>query len=104
MIFIETSQFTAILDNYLNDDEYRELQNYLLENPNIGAIIRGSGGIRKLRWAARGKGKSGGIRVIYYYAPTPDHIYFLTVYGKDEQENIDAATLKRLAKLLEKLK
>ncbi|MEK8017934.1 MAG: hypothetical protein VSS75_013760 [Candidatus Parabeggiatoa sp.] len=62
MIFIETSHFTAILDNYLNDDEYRELQNYLLENPNVGAIIRGSGGMRKLRWAARGKGKSGGIR------------------------------------------
>ena len=104
MIFIETSQFTATIDNYLNDDEYRELQNYLLENSNAGAIIRGSGGIRKLRWAARGKGKSGGIRVIYYWAPTPEHIYLLTVYGKGEQENIDAATLKRIAKLMEKLK
>jgi hypothetical protein len=103
MVFIETSRFTELLDNYLNDDEYRELQNYLLENPNAGVIIRNSGGIRKLRWAARGKGKSGGVRIIYYWAPIPDHIYFLTLYSKGEQENIDAATLKRIAKLLEKL-
>jgi hypothetical protein len=104
MIFIETSQFTATIDNYLSDDEYRELQNYLLENPNTGAIIRGSGEIRKLRWAARGKGKSSGIRVIYYWAPTPEHIYLLTAYSKGEPENIDATTLKQIAKLLEKLK
>lgn len=104
MIFVETSQFTALLDNYLNDDEYRKLQNSLLENPEAGVIIRGSGGIRKIRWAARGKGKSGGIRIIYYWAPTPERIYLLTLYSKGEQENIDAATLKRITKLLETFK
>jgi mRNA-degrading endonuclease RelE of RelBE toxin-antitoxin system len=104
MIFVETSPFTAQLENYLNDDEYREMQNYLLENPNAGMIMRGSGGIRKLRWAARGKGKSGGVRVIYYWANQKEHIYLLTLYSKGEQANIDAATLKRVVKLLEALK
>ncbi|MEN8217571.1 MAG: transcriptional regulator [Pseudomonadota bacterium] len=104
MIFIEMSKFTSLLDKYLNDEEYRQLQNYLLENPKAGAILRGSRGIRKLRWAARGKGKSGGVIIIYYWAEQPEHIYLLTLYSKGEQENIDAATLKRIVKLLETLK
>jgi len=104
MIFVEISKFTSLLDDYLNDEEYRKLQNYLLENPKAGVILRGSGGIRKLRWAARGKGKSGGVRIIYYWAEQPEHIYLLTLYSKGEQENIDAASLKRIVKLLETLK
>ena len=75
-----------------------------MENPKAGVILRGSGGIRKLRWAAHGKGKSGGVRIIYYWAKQAEHIYLLTLYSKGEQENIDAATLKRIAKLLETLK
>lgn len=104
MIFIETSQFTTILNQYLNDDEYRALQNYLLEHPHAGSLIRGCGGIRKLRWSAHGKGKSGGVRVIYYWAPIPEHIYLLTIHSKGEQENIDTATLKKIVKLLENIK
>ena len=64
MVFIETSLFTKLLAEYLNDDEYRGLQNHLIERPDVGAVIRGSGGVRKARWAAGGKGKSGGVRVI----------------------------------------
>jgi len=59
MIFIETSTFTKILPSYLSDDDYRGLQSYLLQKPVAGDLIRGSGGVRKIRWAKAGKGKSG---------------------------------------------
>lgn len=59
MLFIETSAFSALIEDWLSDEEYRGLQSYLMERPDAGDIIRGSGGIRKLRWAAKGKGKSG---------------------------------------------
>ena len=64
MIFIETSLFTKLLPSYLGDDDYRGLQNYLLQHPESGDVVRGSGGVRKVRWAADGQGKSGGVRVI----------------------------------------
>jgi hypothetical protein len=104
MLFVETSIFTAELPRWLSDEEYRGLQIYLMEHPDAGDLIRGSGGIRKIRWAAKGKGKSGGVRVIYYWAKVPEHIYLLTLYSKSERSNIDAATLKRIAKQLESLK
>jgi hypothetical protein len=64
MIFIETSTFTKLIGIYLSDDEYLGLQGFLLKYPDAGAIIRGTGGVRKLRWGISGKGKRGGIRVI----------------------------------------
>ena len=72
MIFIEASSFTKLLPNYLSDDEYRALQVYLMQKPDAGDLIKGSGGVRKVRWASEGMGKSGGIRVIYYWKK-PDH-------------------------------
>ena len=72
MIFIETSKFTKLLSDYLSDDEYRMLQWHLQEKPDSGDIVRGSGGVRKVRWAPEGKGKSGGVRVIYYWKKS-DH-------------------------------
>ena len=68
MVFIETSLFTKLLGDYLSDDEYAALQAHLVAYPDGGAIIRGSGGVRKIRWRSGGKGKSGGVRVIYYWA------------------------------------
>ena len=103
MLFIESSAFSALLEDWLSDEEYRGLQSYLMERPDAGDIIRGSGGIRKLRWAAKGKGKSGGVRVIYYWARAPEQIYLLTMYGKSERADIDRATLKRIAAKLELL-
>lgn len=103
MLFIETPAFSALLEDWLSDEEYRGLQSYLIERPDAGDIIRGSGGIRKLRWAAKGKGKSGGVRVIYYWAKAPEQIYLLTMYGKSEKTDIDRATLKRIAAKLEML-
>lgn len=92
-----------MLGDYLRDDEYRLLQNHLIEYPDAGDVIRGSGGVRKVRWASGGKGKSGGVRVIYYWAKADEQTFFLTLYGKGEKENLSAADLKRVVKLLEEL-
>ncbi|MFT6993126.1 MAG: hypothetical protein ACJASL_005128 [Paraglaciecola sp.] len=74
MIFIETSVFTKILPNYLSDDDYRGLQSYLLQKPDAGELVRGSGGVRKVRWAVSGRGKSGGIRAINYWKKSEHEI------------------------------
>lgn len=62
MVFVETTHFTSMVKKYLKDDEYKELQRYLMFHPDAGDLIRGSGGIRKLRWARHGMGKSRGGR------------------------------------------
>ena len=80
--FIETRLFTRLVQDYLGDDEYRRLQIALLENPEAGDIIPGSGGIRKGRWRAPGRGKRGGYRVIYYAKITQGMIWMLTMYLK----------------------
>lgn len=104
MVFVETSHFSSWILDYLNDEEYREFQTYLMENPEAGKIIRGSGGIIKIRWAWKKRGKSGGVRIIYYWAKAREQIYLLTAYSKSERETIDAATLARIAKQLEGIK
>ncbi len=104
MLFIETRRCSSLLERYLSDEEYRELQQYLLKRPDAGALIPGSSGIRKLRWAAGGKGKSGGVRVIYYWAKSRAQIYLLTVYSKGERADLGKAALKRITKNLEELK
>ena len=104
MIFVETTLFSKLLSRYLDDDEYRGLQNHLIERPDAGAVIQRSGGVRKVRWAARGKGKSGGLRVIYYWIKADEQVVFLTLYGKGEKEDLSAAELKRIVKLVEELK
>ena len=97
MEFIETSLFTRIIYDYLREDEYLGLQVYLLNHPESGKIIRGSGGARKIRWSTSGKGKSGGIRVIYNWKVSNDEIWLLTVYAKNEQETISGHILKKIA-------
>lgn len=98
MVFIETSVFTKLITRYLSDDEYIGLQkSFLLKYPDAGQIIRGTGGVRKLRWAAPGKGKRGGLRVIYYWQVSENEIWMLTVYGKSERETIPAHILKQIA-------
>lgn len=97
MIFIETSTFTKLIDSYLTDEEYLGLQKFLLNYAAAGKIIPGSGGVRKLRWAIGHKGKSGGIRVIYYWKRHDDEIWLLTVYGKSERETIPGHVLKKIA-------
>lgn len=103
MVFVETSWFSKLLGRYLGDEEYRQLQNHLIEQPGAGDIIRGSGGMRKIRWRSGGKGKSGGIRLIYYWMKSDEQIFLLAVYGKGEKETLSADDLKRIAKHLEEL-
>ena len=101
MIFIETSAFTRYLPDYLSDEDYQALQSYLMQKPDAGAIVRGSGGIRKVRWAPVGKGKSGGVRVIYYWK-RPDHeIWMLTIYSKSERPSIPSHVLKQIAEAID---
>ena len=102
--FIETPFFTRSLDRYLDDDGYRELQTYLNEHPESGKIVPGSGGVRKLRWAAVGRGKRGGLRIIYYLRLARGHIWMLTLYGKNVREDIPAHVLKALKEAIEDAK
>jgi len=103
VVFVETTLFTKLLGEYLADDEYRQLQAHLIAQPAAGAVIRGSGGVRKVRWRSGGKGKSGGIRVIYYWAVSDHHIFFLTLYGKAQKDNLSPTDLKRVVALLTEL-
>ncbi|MCB9009192.1 MAG: transcriptional regulator [Ardenticatenaceae bacterium] len=99
--FIESSIFAKYLSDYLSDDEYANLQNFLIANPEVGRIVPGSGGVRKMRWHTRGRGKSGGIRVIYYLQSRKGEIWLLTIYGKSAKENIPGHILKRLKEAFE---
>ncbi|MCY7297069.1 type II toxin-antitoxin system RelE/ParE family toxin [Alteromonas sp. a30] len=101
MIFIETSHFTKLLPDYLDDEAFRGLQSYLLQKPDAGDIVRGSGGVRKVRWAADGKGKSGGIRAIYYWKKSEDEIWLLTIYSKSERATIASHVLKQIAEAID---
>jgi len=96
--FIEAVAFTKHVYDYLSEDEYLGLQSYLILSPESGKVVPGSGGVRKIRWAISGKGKSGGVRVIYYYKKRDDEIWLLTIYGKSEVENIPAHVLRQIAK------
>ena len=104
MEFIEVPAFTSRVLRHLGEDRYAELQSHLSRHPTAGALIPGSKGLRKVRWAASGRGKRGGVRVIYYWLTADDQIMFLTVYGKGEKENLSAAELKQVVKLIEELK
>lgn len=101
MIFIETTGFTKRLPDYLKDDEYRELQNFLIEQPEAGDLIQGTGGLRKLRWNLDKKGKRGGIRIIYYIKLADEQIYFFTLYAKNEITDLSVKEKKQLKLILE---
>lgn len=101
MVFIETRMFTKLLQNYLSDDDYRGLQSYLLKKPDAGDLVRGSGGVRKIRWAPAGKGKSGGVRVIYYWKKSDHEIWMLTLYSKSEKATISGHALKQIAEVID---
>jgi hypothetical protein len=94
--FIESSVFTRVCPAYLDDDEYAELQQFLLLKPEAGQIVPGSGGVRKLRWARPGMGKRGGLRVIYYVQYEPMEFWMLTMYSKASEANIPAHLLRKL--------
>lgn len=101
-IFVELSPFQKYRSDYLTDDEYRLLQEGMLANPDAGDVIKGAGGLRKLRVAdkRRNKGKRGGLRVIYYYWVEGTQFWLFTLYDKDEMADLSSAERKALAELL----
>lgn len=98
MEFIEASAFTRYVYEYLSEDEYVGLQIYLSRHPEVGKLVPGTGGVRKVRWAISGKGKSGGVRVIYYYKRQDDEIWLLTIYSKNEIKSIPVHILRQITK------
>jgi mRNA-degrading endonuclease RelE of RelBE toxin-antitoxin system len=96
LTFVETKLFTSLVGGYLSDDEYAALQLSIAANPEAGEIVRGSGGVRKLRWSGSGRGKRGGIRVIYYLRTARGDVWMLTVYAKNEADSIPAHVLRRI--------
>ncbi|MBV9471229.1 MAG: type II toxin-antitoxin system RelE/ParE family toxin [Abitibacteriaceae bacterium] len=101
MVFLETQAFTRRVIQLLSDDEYRQLQNALVARPEAGAVIPGSGGIRKLRWGLAGRGKRGGARVIYYWAKASDQILLLFLFAKNEADDLTTTQLQQLRAVLE---
>ncbi|GMR17358.1 MAG: type II toxin-antitoxin system RelE/ParE family toxin [Gammaproteobacteria bacterium] len=99
-LFVESTLFTNLVANYLHDDEYAALQQHLLEQPTAGPVIRNSGGVRKLRWASRGKGKRGGVRVIYYVHDKAS-FWMLTIYRKGEVDSIPGPIFRQIKEVME---
>lgn len=98
MEFVAAPSFTRHLQDYLNEDQYRKLQNRLASDPEMGDVVPGSGGFRKMRWAhaRRGKGQRGGLRIIYYYFAMDRQIWLMTLYAKDEAADLTAGEKKTL--------
>jgi len=99
--FIETKLFTRLVQEYLSEEEYAKLQGFLIHNPGAGDIVPGSGGLRKLRWGGKGRGKRGGFRVIYYARTAQGQIWMLTIYPKSVTGTIPAHTLRQIRKEIE---
>ena len=98
--FRESKKFTARLLKLMSDEDYAEFQIELIDLPQAGKVIKGSGGIRKIRWAAKGKGKRGGVRIIYYFAIHKDYIFLLDIYPKNEKEDLSPFEIKSLKELV----
>lgn len=100
MIFIESFEFADKVNGYLSDENYGELQFYLVNHPESGDVIRGGGGLRKLRWATGTKGKRGGYRVIYFFHIEGENILMVDIYSKNEQEDLTREQLSYFKDLI----
>jgi len=98
--FVETKLFTQLVQDYLSDDEYAALQQFLVVNPEAGDVIPASGGVRKLRWGVAGRGKRGGLRVIYFLRRRHE-VWMLTLYAKNVADNIPAKVLKKIKEAID---
>ena len=99
--FIESAAFERMRALYLDDEEYAELQQFMILHPEAGNIVRGTGGVRKLRWRRKGTGKRGGLRVIYFLRYQPNEFWMLALYAKTRRENVPAHILKQLKEAFE---
>ena len=101
MVVIETSVFTRQVRRLLSEAGYHRLQVELALRPDLGDLIPGGGGLRKVRWARRGQGKRGGVRVIYYWAVAREQLLLLFVYGKNVRDDLTPAQLRTLRRIVE---
>jgi hypothetical protein len=99
--FVETKLFTELVLDYLSDDEYAAMQQFLVVHPEAGDVIPASGGVRKLRWGVAGRGKRGGLRVIYFLRRRNDEVWMLTLYAKNVADNIPAKVLKKIKEAID---
>lgn len=102
MVIIETKIFTKLITELFSDDEYKDLQEALINRPDLGDLIKSSGGLRKVRWNLKGTGKSGGARVIYYWVVEDNQIRMLYVYPKGKQENLSKEQVAQLKSIVER--
>lgn len=100
MEFIETPTFTRLVLELLEDEDYGKLQATLANRPDMGRIIIGSSGVRKMRWAGRGRGKRGGLRVIYYWQVADEQIWMLLAYPKNVKDDLTRDEIKQLKRLI----
>ena len=94
--FIQTKLFARLFDELFSDDDLVELERCLMENPEVGVVVAGSGGVRKMRWGALGRGKRGGVRIIYYLRLSQERVWLLTLYPKSETDSIPGRILKKI--------
>lgn len=103
LVFLEAPVFTRLLPNYMSDESYRRLQQTLLERPESGEVIPGTGGFRKIRWqdSRTNKGKRGGLRIIYYHLQEDQQIWFFTLYVKSEVTDLAEGEKRTLKQAIE---
>ena len=100
MVIFETKLFSRQIAELLDDEEYRQLQEYLCSVPDAGDLIKGSGGLRKIRWRRAGSGKRGGIRAVYYWLTNRDQLFMLAAYAKSDQADMTPKQLEVLSALV----
>jgi hypothetical protein len=101
LMFVETPLFSRLVYDYISDVEYAELQAELAQYPEAGTVVPGSGGVRKIRWGVAGRGKRGGVRVIYFARTHLGKIWMLTIYAKNETGSISSSVLRKIRQELE---
>ena len=99
----ETPEYLRRCDKLLSDGERRDVVDYLAAHPKAGDLMEGTGGVRKIRWARAGRGKSGGVRIIYYVHSEAMPLYLLTVFAKNERANLSKAERNGMAEMVELL-
>jgi mRNA-degrading endonuclease RelE of RelBE toxin-antitoxin system len=102
VMFVESRSFSRRWQKYLTEDELRDFQNYLMKFPDAGDIIKNSGGLRKIRWKLKGSGKRGGLRIIYFLRVPEQYIFLLTIYSKNEMEDLTQEEYRLLKKVVER--
>jgi mRNA-degrading endonuclease RelE of RelBE toxin-antitoxin system len=101
VVIVETGSFTTRIRILLREDDYRHLQAMLAGRPDAGALIPGTGGLRKVRWAGSGRGKRGGIRVIYFWHQATARIVMLLAYAKNERDDLSETQKRALKRVIE---